>query len=85
MCRNLKTTSVPIRFDDDGVIAIAPRGTKTAFFMQSIFCRTLARREAHRTGKYREEVERPLPVFIPLTDEPIPAGDAGPTDAVEDS
>jgi hypothetical protein len=42
--------SVPLKFDKDDVPDIAARGTTMLFFQQSLFSRTLARREAHRIG-----------------------------------
>ncbi len=47
---NRGAVSVPLKFDPNGVPSIAPRGTTMLFFQQSLFNRTLARREAHRLG-----------------------------------
>lgn len=84
ICDNLGGATVPIRFDEAGVINVAPRGTRTVFFMQSLFCRTLARREAHRLGTYREEIEKPLPAFVSLTEDALPKDDEPDSEAQED-
>lgn len=47
---NRGAVSVPLKFNDRGVPDIAPRGTTMLFFQQSLFSRTLARREAQRLG-----------------------------------
>lgn len=62
IAEGLTAVSVPIRFDEQRRISLAPRAKTMLFFQQSIFATTMARREAKRLGLV-EKLADEFPVY----------------------
>lgn len=65
----LKRANVALNVLEDGTVKIPSAGTSMVIFTQSLWRRTMARREAQYRGKHVERLELPIPTFVPIEEQ----------------